>query len=154
MKDPMEIKNLNEITALCFTSKVTLKALQQFVRVKARELYQEAIKKDLEITGPVYWIYQGMDGNPDTEFTLDIAIPVADGNSYSGKFSIKKLEKFKCLSYWHYGSWSALPSAYGQIFQEINSKSLIPTGEFREIYQVIDFTQDTNNVTEVQAGIQ
>ena len=94
----MEERKINPITVLAFTAKVTLKELQQFVRVKARELYTDAVQSNLEIAGPVYWIYYGMDGNPQTEFELEIAIPVVSGEHYEGKFSIKKLKPFKCLS--------------------------------------------------------
>ncbi len=72
----MEVRKINPITVLAFTANVTLKDMQQFVRVKARELYADAVKSNLEIAGPVYWVYYGMDGNTETEFKLEIAIPV------------------------------------------------------------------------------
>jgi effector-binding domain-containing protein len=150
----MEIKNFNEITVLSFTKQVTLPDLKEFVRIKARELYQDAIHSNLEITGPVYWIYYGMDGNPQTLFTLEIAVPVADMNGYKGDFKVRRLSKFKCLSTWHKGSWDKLYSTYGEAFAEIGRKSLIPSGECREIYQLIDFSNEGNNLTEVQIGIQ
>ncbi len=150
----MEVRKINPITVLAFTAHVTLKDLQQYVRVKARELYIDAMQSSLEIAGPVYWVYYGMDGNPLTEFKLEIAIPVISGANYTGKFSIKSLEPFKCLSSVHSGSWGKLPVTYGNLFREIADKQLVHSGECREIYQHIDFLQEENNLTEVQVGIQ
>jgi effector-binding domain-containing protein len=150
----MEVKKFNPIAVLYFTRQVTLLGLQEFVRIKARELYHDAIHNNLEITGPVYWVYYGMDGNSQTLFTLEIAIPVTADENYKGIFQIKMLETFKYLSTWHKGSWDKLPAIYGSIFNEIAEKHYIPSGECREIYQHIDFLQQDNNLTEVQVGIQ
>lgn len=150
----MEIKDFNPITVLCFTKQVTLDDLQEFVRIKARELYFDAVKSNLEIAGPVYWIYYGMDGNPKTVFTLEVALPVSENGKYKGDFQIKKLRPFKCLSSWHKGSWEKLADTYGALFLEIGKKSYTHTGECREIYQHLDFLNEENNLTEVQVGIQ
>ncbi len=150
----MEVRKINPITVLAFAANVTLKDLQQFVRVKARDLYTEAVQSNLEIAGPVYWVYYGMDGNPETVFTLEICLPVAGGENYSGQYSLKQLGTFKCLSHWHHGAWNNFPATYGRVFQEVSEKQYIPSGQCREIYQHIDFMHEENNLTEVQVGIQ
>ena len=150
----MTVKEINPINVLCFTQQVTLTGLQQFVGVKARELYHEAVQHNLDIMGPVYWVYYGMDGNPETVFTLDICLPVAGGKDYQGPFDLKQLGAFKCLSDWHNGAWRNFPATYGSLFQETGKKQYIPSGQCREIYLHIDFENEENNVTEVQAGIQ
>jgi effector-binding domain-containing protein len=150
----MKIHVTNPITVLCFSTKVTLAGLQHFVRTKARELYYDATINNLEITGPVYWIYYGMDGNQTTEFTLEIALPVTCCDNYQGKFMVKQLGVFKHIQTCHLGNWAALPLAYGELFSEISCKGYTPSGECREVYQHIDFDHPANNRTEVQAGIQ
>jgi effector-binding domain-containing protein len=150
----MTAKEINPIRTLCFTQQVTLTGLQQFVGVKAQELCREAVQHNLEIMGPVYWVYDGMDGKPETVFTLDICIPVAGGRNYNGQFTLKQLGAFKCLTDWHNGSWSAFPATYGRLFQEIGKRQYIPSGQCREIYLHVDFEHEENNVTEVQIGIQ
>jgi effector-binding domain-containing protein len=149
----MDVKIFNPIRVLSFTKQVTLSGLSEFVRIKARELYKDALYNHLEVMGPVYWVYYGMDGNPQTLFTLEIALPVAVANGYKGDFQVKTLGTFKCISSWHKGSWGKLPDTYGNIFHEISANQLNPSGECREIYQHIDFDQDENNLTEVQVGI-
>ncbi len=138
---------------LFFTDQVSLPDLQKYVRTMAQELYREAITHNLEITGPVYWMYYGMDGNPDTVFTLEIAVPVTPDSYYSGKFQIKHLDAFKHISCIHEGDWARLPETYGRIFQEIGAKQLIPSGICREIYTFMDFESPDNHITEVQVGI-
>jgi effector-binding domain-containing protein len=150
----MEIKTFNPITILYFTKQVKLSALNELVRFKAKELYKDAALHDIEITGPIYWIYYGMDGNPETVFTLEIALPVTEPENYQGNFQVKKLGQFNCLSTSSPGSWNKLPVAYGNLFGEINEKGYTPTGECREIYLYMDFLHPENNLTEIQVGLQ
>lgn len=149
----MQITSQNSFTALCFTEQTTMSGIFKHVRVKARELYNDAIANNLEITGPVYWIYTGMDGNPNTVFTLDIAIPVTAPTGYKGKFSLKTIEPVKCMSTIHNGSWDKLAIPYGQLFMETGKKNYSPTGVCRERYIHMDFDNPENNITEVQVGI-
>lgn len=125
-----------------------------FVRVKARELYRDAAAQNLEVTGPVYWIYTGMDGNPNTVFKLDIVLPVTRPETYTGAFSVTQVDSIKCLFTTHFGSWEKLPETYGMLFREIGQKGYVPTGICREMYVHMDFDNPQNDATEVQIGIQ
>ena len=69
----------------------------------ARDLYSEAARQHLLVTGPVYWLYYGADGVPETIFTLEIAIPVSGVPETNDKFLFKELDTFKCLSVLHEG---------------------------------------------------
>lgn len=149
----MNTKVSNPFHVLYFTDQVALPDLQKYVRTMAQELYREAVTHNLEITGPVYWMYYGMDGNPDTVFTLEIAIPVTHNSGYSGKFQIKRLDAFKHISCLHEGDWDRLPETYGKIFQEIGAKQFVPSGICREAYLHMDFDAPENNFTEIQVGI-
>jgi effector-binding domain-containing protein len=150
----MQIKTLNTFSALCFSVQTNIEGLNRYVRIKARELYKEAVASNLEITGPVYWIYTGMDGRPETIFKLEIVIPVSKPQNYSGSFSIVEVAPIKCLYTTHLGSWEKLPETYGLLFGEFGQKGYVPTGICREMYINMDFDIPENNVTEVQIGIQ
>lgn len=150
----MQIKTLNSFTALCFSVQTNLEGLYRYVRVKARELYKDAIASNLEITGPVYWIYTGMDGRPETIFKLEIVIPVSKPQNYSGSFLITEVAPIKSLYTTHFGSWEKLPETYGSLFGEIGLKGYVPTGICREMYINMDFNIPENDITEVQIGIQ
>lgn len=143
------------MTVFCLETETTLQTLLQYVRVVARRLYHDAIKHDLEITGPVYWIYEGADGNPDTKFWLTIAIPVTSDSSQpnDSEFKIKKFDTFKCLTDQLLGDWGKLGNTYGALMEEIQSKNLHMSGLNREIYLNMDFENPEANITEVQIGL-
>lgn len=140
---------------LCFETPTTLREISQFVRVVAHKMYQVAIQNELEITGPVYWIYTGMDGNPETVFTLCIALPVSNHDTAldTSDFKLKQLETFHCVAEQHPGNWNQLGETYGSLIPGIISDGLVMSGQNREIYLHMDFDNPEANITEVQIGI-
>ncbi|OJV18961.1 MAG: hypothetical protein BGO21_01675 [Dyadobacter sp. 50-39] len=150
----MQTKTIQPIHVLCFETQTSFKEIFQYVRVEARNLYQDAVHNDLEITGPVYWVYQGADGQPDTVFTLTIALPVTPpAHATDSRYRLKQLEAFECISEDLYGNWDGLVNTYGSLFGEIMSRKLVMTGQNREIYLNMDFENPERNITEVQIGI-
>ncbi|ACT95115.1 GyrI-like domain-containing protein [Dyadobacter fermentans] len=150
----MQTKTIQPIHVLCFETRTSLKEILQYVRVEARRLYRDAVRNDLEITGPVYWIYQGADGQADTVFTLTIALPVTPPtHTINSPYQLKQLEAFECVSEDLYGNWDGLSNTYGSLFGEIMSRKLVPSGQNREIYLNMDFENPERNITEVQIGI-
>lgn len=147
----MTIKTHPPLTVLYSTHRTTLKELQQFTGTVMKDLYGEAADKTL-ISGPVYWIYYGVDGKPDTVFTLEIALPI-QGAFQPSKFSVKELPAFKTLTHVHEGAWQQLYATYGQMIQHIEANKLPMKDECRELYVNIDFEKPENNITEVQIGI-
>lgn len=145
----MQVRMHPAVTVLYSTHQTTLKDLHALTNV-AKELYTEAVNHSF-VSGPVYWIYHGADGNPDTVFTLDIAVPI-QGFFNSKKFSIKELAPFKAVVHRHEGSWELLGSSYGQIMHFVESNRIPIRDEFREIYLNVDFERPENNITEVQVG--
>ena len=150
----MQIKNIQPIHVLYYETETSLHALSEYVRVVAQRLYKEAIQNDLEVTGPIYWIYEGADGNPATIFKLTIALPITPAAPVSGsEFQQKVLEPFQCISQELQGDWSGLGKVYGDIFGKIGAENSIPSGQNREIYINMDFQNPAGNITEVQVGI-
>jgi effector-binding domain-containing protein len=151
----MELKTIFPMHVLCFETQTTLQQMIQYVRVVAYKMYQAAVQNELEITGPVYWIYEGMDGNPETVFSLTIALPVTFKNKElnNSEFKLKKLETFHCASEQHHGDWSKLVETYDYLIPEIISGGLAMSGQNREIYLHMDFENPEANNTEIQIGI-
>lgn len=145
----MQVRMHPAVTVLYSTHKATLKDLPKLSNV-SKEVYAEAANHSF-VSGPVYWIYRGADGNPDTEFTLEIAVPI-QGFFNSSKFSIKELAPFKAVVIRHEGSWEKLGMSYEQIMQFVESNKIPIKDEFRELYINVDFQQPQNNITEVQVG--
>ena len=147
----MTIKTHPPLTVLYSSHQTTIQQLGQFVGTVMRDLYNEAAANTV-VSGPVYWIYHGMDGKPDTLFTLDIAIPI-QGKYESSRFAIKDLPAFKSLTHTHEGAWEQLYSTYAQMMQHIEANKVPLKDECREMYVNIDFAKPENNITEVQVGI-
>lgn len=140
------------MTVLYSTHQTTITQLGQFVGTIVKQLYAEAIANDVLVSGPAYWIYYGMDGQPETVFTLEIAIPIQGAISAS-RFATKELPAFKAASHVHENAWTRMPGTYTQIMQFIAMNDLHMTGICREIYWNIDFDSPENNLTEVQVGV-
>lgn len=148
----MELKTHPPVTVLFSSHRVTLPQLATLAGTVVKELYTEALQNDVLVSGPVYWIYHGMDGKPDTLFTLEIAIPI-QGYFKSGKFSIKSLPAFPAIAHTHQGSWDELAGVYGKLLQQIDAERIPINEECRELYINVDFQQPANNITEVQMGV-
>jgi len=147
----MTIKTHPPLTVLYSSHQTTIPGLKQFVGTIMKDLYSEAANNTM-ICGPVHWIYHGMDGKPDTLFTLEIALPV-QGAFKSQKFSIKQLAPFKTIVHIHEGAWEQLHTTYQQMMQHIETNKIPMKDECRELYLNIDFHEPENNITEVQVGI-
>lgn len=150
----MQIKEIKPINFLFFRTETTVKELSKYLLV-GQELFQEATKNKLSITGPVHWHYFGFDGDESKTFTLEISLPVAQIlEEYDGKFHFKRTAPFRCVSVAHEGSWLEIPKTYGAAFQFIGEKRLKPISANREVYINVDFADPSANSTEIQIGIQ
>lgn len=151
----MELKQVHPMQVLCFETKTKLSEIGEYVRVVAHKMYQAAVQNDLEITGPVYWVYEGMDGNPETIFSLTIALPITfkEKELNNSDFKLKSLMSFNCATTQHFGDWANLGETYGTLIPKILSNGLPMTGENREIYLNMDFQNPEANITEIQIGI-
>ena len=147
----MTIKTHPPLIVLYSTHRSTIQQLGSLVGTVMKDLYIDASSNTL-ITGPVYWIYHGADGRPDTVFTLEIALPI-QGVFESSRFKVKELPAFKTVSHVHEGVWQQLHATYSQIMQHIEANRMPLKDECRELYINIDFQRPENNITEVQVGI-
>jgi len=149
----MQIKTVNPINFLFFRTETKVDELGELLPV-AKELFAEAVRQDLWITGPIHWHYIGFSGDITKPFTLEIALPVSEvPREYDGKFHFKRTEPFKCVSLIHEGAWLDLPQSYSKMMSFIVEKYLHPTGLNRELYVNADFHTPAFNVTEIQMGI-
>ena len=149
----MEIKIAPPVKVMFFTARTSLEELESFVVKVAESIYAEITRQGLIPTGPQYWTYQGMDGKPDTVFTLEICIPVNAAPKTESVFLYKELPAFTCVSVLHNGSWDNLGKVYSTTMPNILAQQKQPNGFSREMYINIDLENPANNITEVQIGI-
>lgn len=152
----MQIRTAPAMQVLYYRTKATLASLTTLVGNVAQELYEAAAQAKLLPSGPVYWFYFGADGQPHTEFTLEIAIPVNSKPATATNFEWKRTPAFKCIAVTHHGDWKQLGETYGKTMTWLTAQGLQMTGtkECREMYINMDFENPVNNITEVQIGIK
>jgi effector-binding domain-containing protein len=150
----MQAKKINPMNVLCYQTRTTINQMSQYIRVVAKQLYTQANESGLEVTGPVYWIYYGMDGKPETEFTLQITLPVHACKPVPGEFACQQLDAFTCVSALHADVWEKMPLTYETLIAGIEKNEYQMNGICREIYIHMDFDNPENSITEVQIGIQ
>lgn len=148
------VKEVKPINFLYLRTMTRVQELGRFVGVVARELYRDAVFNDIEITGPVYWNYINFNGDEESSFLLEIALPISEipGN-YEGKFQVKRSDTFHCLSIYHTGTWYDIPQCYKHIGQWMAAHELKGIGQNREIFINVDFINPVANITEIQVGI-
>ena len=143
----------NPFKALTFTTQTILDQLGSMVGSVARELHEQAVSQNLDITGPIYWIYEGMDGSHTKPFKLTIALPVSGETDQQGKYNCQLIPTFKYLSVMHYGAWNKMHEPYSNLVKEAMTQKLTPSNISREVYIHSDFNNPDNNITEVQLGV-
>ncbi len=149
----MQIKEVKSINFLFFRAETRIHELASFFPV-AGQLFSEAVKHKLTITGPIHWHYHGFMGDVSKPFTLEVALPVGEVlTEYDGAFHFKRTEPFKCVSAIHEGNWLEMPTSYGKLMEFMTVNKLTPTAHNREIYVNSDFKYPEANTTEVQIGI-
>jgi len=146
-------KTTQPFTALCFTTRATLQTLSQHVPDVANNLYAEATRLNLDVAGPIQWIYAGVNGDETNEFQLKIVLPVRQPGEQSDKFPYQTFPVFRCATYTYTGSWSEMGELYGALFSQLYRNGYQNDGRVREVYTTVDFDNPANCVTEIQIGL-
>ena len=124
----METKQVNKIKVMKFSTKATLKDLNQYTGAVPNRLKEKAMSLGLFNGEPQIWQYNGSDGNPETEFQLDICVPVSAFVGDPGEFSFDELPSVRCLCETHKGAWSEMGHTYKKMIGEMMKNSWTFTG--------------------------
>lgn len=147
----MEVKLVKQTKVYGKEVKTTLTKIGKYVKTLPESVYEEMSQNGFQPEGPQVWVYNGADGNPETEFSVLVGFPVAMDKMDS---KITALEEFKCFGIIHKGAWNKLKDSYCKVVGELTKQGMVMTGESREIYHQVDFENTENNVTEIQIGIK
>jgi effector-binding domain-containing protein len=149
----MLIRTHPYMTVLYSTRQATLSDLPTYSGTVVRELYKYVADLDLLVCGPQYWFYYGVDGRPETKFTLEIALPVQGKIPTAVLPYFKRIPAFRCLSSRYEGPWEGIAEEYQRMLQYISDKELKMSGIYTESFLHIDFDDPANQITEIQIGI-
>lgn len=152
-ENALSITETQPFTALTFTARTTLNDLSAYAPGIGQELFREASRLQLTITGPIQWIYTGATGDATQEFQLEIVLPVREQGEASPTFPYKEFPAFRCATYTHTGPWSDFPELYSALFGQFNRDGYQYNGQVREVYSTVDLENQANCVTEIQMGL-
>ena len=149
----MEIKEVAPFTVISHSIRTTLATIMEDAGNLPELIAKDAEKEGLKITGPNMWIYDGADGDPKKEYTLEIAYPIASAEGYDGKYACRELPAYLCLSGLHLGSFESIEQTYKELAEEAGRHGYIPNGWSRETYFNWVDNYSLENKAEIQLGI-
>ena len=153
MPSTPELKTIKPITFLFHRVETNMADLINHVPV-SKQLYREALDRNLMIGGPIHWHYINFEG-PEKPFILEVALPVDKSiEDYDGPYHFKRTEEYNCACLTHEGKWDDLPKSYDKLVEFLNRQGKTPLTTAREIYVQADFNNQEANVTEIQLGVQ
>lgn len=141
------------MTVLFSTRQTTLEQLPSLAGTAVRDLYRYVADLDLLVCGPQYWFYYGVDAQPGTRFTLEVALPVQGKIPTALLPWFKQIPAFRCLCSRYEGPWEGLAEEYRQMLQHIKDNQLNMNGIYAESFLHIDFEVPANQITEIQIGL-
>lgn len=150
----MEIKKIEQTPVIRFSVRTSLKELNNYTFVVPEALKQKAEELGIATNKPQIWQYTGSDGNPNTEFLLQICVPISKIQGNAGNFEFATIPAHTFISHIHKGPWNLLGNTYKMLVDEIVSKKLRYTNITRELYVNCDFENQENCITEVQVVLE
>jgi len=153
----MHIQTSNGVSLITLPLRSTLNRVKADVDLLPEKLFAELGRVNIQPTGPMMFVYDGISANPDAEFDLNISLPVSvqDGQNYSGDHPVIRLAPFHFVETVRFGDINKIDvDAYEPLIDEITRAGLTMTGFVREVYQnYVDMTSEDNE-TRVQIGVQ
>ncbi len=149
----METKQIQSKQAVTRQMKTTLKTMTKEVEPIIEGLMQEVESSNLDQSGPLEFIYTGVNTDMEHVFDLEIAVPVATGSKDQDAVKTKNLPELKCVSTLFKGSMDEIDDVYKTIYTGLEQKGIIPTDTVREIYENWVSYSSKENVVEIQVGI-
>lgn len=141
------------MTVLYSSRPATLKDLPGLSGTVIRDLYRYVADLDLLVCGPQYWFYYGVDGRPETKFTLEIALPVQGKIPTAVLPYFKRIPAYRYLSSRYEGAWEGIGEEYGRMLQYVKDNQLKMNGVYAESFLHIDPDDPASQITEIQIGI-
>ena len=151
---PMRIKEVPEKQFFCVKKELLITEVQAFAAETFPELVRKATQLRLGQKGPLALTISGYQGDPAKSFTAEVDFPYAEKNDdYKGAYSYRTAPKFKCASMIFQGPVGGTGASWGKLVQAAISAGHQPTGESREVF--LDFVgpDSTENIIELQLGI-
>ncbi len=150
----MESKKIETTLVAVHSLKTSLSTIHKAIGVIPNKVMESIGEQKISVVAPQIWNYIGCDGTMDSEFTLEVCIPVDKKGSDTEFITFKNLPESACESHMHNGPWSDFAQLYPKLFGELEKEGKTPTGSFREVYHHCDFEDQTKCITEIQIEVK
>lgn len=150
----MKPQQSNTIPVISTKVRTTLNNLMQDIGTLPMDIENAVETSTVAQAGPMIFVYRGADGNPDTEFELEIAQPVASTAEYKGKFDTNTLEPITYIERRFTGAFDKIGShGYEPLINDIMKAGHAMAGQCREVYTHWVNPESDENITELQIAI-
>lgn len=151
----LSIIDVPAFRALCFVTQATLPQVPHLGYVP-QQLYADATRLGLTITGPIQYLYEGVSGDETAEFRLTIALPIQEPEpgTLSDGFAFATIPAFRAVTFTYTGAWDTFMPLYDALFQAFYAQGYAYSGNVRERYTLVDLEQPERCVTEFLIGIR
>jgi len=148
------VKEVPPTLFLASTHTTTIPQLAGLAEKISPQLFAAADQNGLAVRGPMEFHYDGIDGNPQTEFKLVIALPISTKPECAPPpFSVLETKAFPCAALDYVGSMPEITKGYMALMDGMRERNLTMTSECREVYKHWLGFDSPDNVTELQYGI-
>ena len=139
-------------------TELTIAEIPAFGEETVEPLFQSAQKNQLDIVGPIEFIYLNSSGNPAQPFQLIIGIPVTAMNGTAMQadadgFGFLETPPFECLAVDFRGSMRYIGQAWKDLVDQAREAGYLFANQGREVYKDWHAFDAEDNVTELQMGI-
>lgn len=149
----IERKTIPATTVIEAAATLTIPEIAAFAARIIPMLMAEAQSRDMAVSGPCVFTYDGCDGSPDREFSLKISFPV-DACRGQGAFACVEVPAHQCLSTRYRGPLLGIGSAWSAFAPQAarSGAALQPLG--REVYLEWIDQNSAENLVELQIPLQ
>ena len=149
----MRVQDYKAETYFYTSTETTINQIHGVVSDTLPKMFAAIKENNVDVTGPMIFVYHGATQDRDKPFQLEIGFMVAAGAKEAGDFKVRELAAFHCASVIYSGPIAQVGLAYQGLFTELFGAGLQPNGETREMYLYWEAPDSPNNVQIIMAGV-
>jgi effector-binding domain-containing protein len=149
----VRVQTIAGFTFLYDSSRTSFQAMSQPVERTIADMEKAITEGKLHPSGPLVFVYHDLK-DPGQPFTLDVGFGVPDDTAAFGKYQVRKVEPFKCATVLFCGPLSKVPEAYNKLVGALPALNLKATTTTREFYLYWETPDSSNNIVQIQVGIE
>jgi effector-binding domain-containing protein len=151
---PMRVQELKGFDTFAYVeSETSFADLHPTIDKQMRQINEAINTGKFQPDGPVIFIYKNVI-DMSKPFTLQIGMPAKRGVQAAGDLKVRKLDPLRSATITYSGSVDDIPKPYEQLFKDLATAGLTPTGENREVYAYWEGPDSVNNVVVIQIGVK